>query len=135
MTRSFAIISMSPHISLCNHHSWPLTWNYISLSFILRLLSSKKPGDLPPYLKSSRVGGGGRMKEGQRGELCSNEARQPPSASAIRACRRSEGAARAPQIVESSGSGETNDDPECVEWRLGERLKKNTCISMAFDPI
>lgn len=99
-----------------------------------------KPADLPRYLKSSRVGGGGRMKEWQREELCSNEARQPLSASAVQARRLSEGATRAAQIVESSGSGETNEDPECTEGRRGrgERYKKyiyTVCIWMEFDPI
>lgn len=71
------------------------------------------------------------MKERQREELCSSEARQPLSAFAVQARRRSEGATRAAQIVESSGSGETNEDPECTEGRRGrgERYKKYIYVS------
>lgn len=76
------------------------------------------------------------MKERQREELCSNEARQPLSASAVQARRRSEGATRAAQIVESSGSGETNEDLESTEGRTRGAVQKiYICISMEFDPI
>lgn len=53
------------------------------------------------------------MKEGQREELCSNEARRPLSASATRAV----------QIVESSGSTETNEGPRVHERETNETKK------------
>lgn len=46
------------------------------------------------------------MKEGQREELCSNEARQPLSAPVT----------RAEQIAESSGRTETIEGPRVHQW-------------------
>lgn len=125
MAQSCERISMCPHIPFLNHHSARLIQSLLGSTAAPPVAAQPpKPGDLARYLKLSWVGGGAQMKEGQREELCSDEARRPRSASAT----------RAGQIVESSRSTETKERPRMHQEETND-TKKYICISTEFDQI
>lgn len=75
-----------------------------------------------------------RRDERIEGESCSTEARRPLSASAIQARRRSGGTTE--RKIVRYRSGETNEEPECVERRGAiQRRPNKKYISRRFDSI